>query len=77
MKGQWPPGDVVTASRVCAGLDPKEHEGAIYGWKDIEPKQFAPLDRVEDLRKDSFYTLGGAAVGSVIHTGLVWWLSAG
>jgi hypothetical protein len=64
---QWPPGDTVHL-RLNAGPPPH------YVGYDGEGKPYAPMDRVEDLRKDSFYTLGGAAVGSVIHSGLVWWL---
>jgi hypothetical protein len=55
---QWPPG------RPWRDMSAQREHG----------KVVTQMDRVEDLRKDSFYTLGGAAVGAVIHTGLVWWL---
>ena len=54
LKGQWPPGQPYTPPNLYSSGG----------------KRVTQLERVEDLRRDSIYTLAGVAIGTT--TALVW-----
>ena len=51
MKGQWPPGDIAHVHKAGTNL----HTAHL------------PYDRVEDLRRDSIFTLIGTMIGGALH----------